>query len=110
MPHVVSQPEGAPKGPSGPRVTQPQNPQPTPSSISPEGRWMVYHARWQANLDLLPNKTFQTTSQGGGVWAFDGRNLTLKWAANKPAEILVLQADGTFYRMCPEGSFVMRKC
>ena len=110
MPHVIKPAESSPEAPKGPRMEKAQTPMPTPSTVGPIGRWMAYHARWQTNMDILGDGKFKTLNQGGGSWTFDGRNLMLKWASNRPRETLVLQPDGTFYRMCAEGSFVLRKC
>jgi hypothetical protein len=109
MPNI-NPPQGAQEPARGLKVVSAQNPMPMAAAIGPVGRWMAYHARWQANIDIQPDNTFKTTNQGAGKWSFDGKILTLKWASNRPPEALTLQPDGTFYRMCPEGSFVLRKC
>jgi hypothetical protein len=87
----------------------PQIPKPAASTVSPVGRWNAFHPTWQAPIDILASGTFTAASHGSGAWAFDGRYLTLTWAQNRPNEVLELQSDGTFYRMCPQGSFTLRR-
>jgi len=107
MPHVVNQPE-PPQEPKGPRVTSTQPMKAAPSSINPIGRWMSFHPVRQSAFDLNADGTF-SGGHASGSWTFDGRYLTLRWGMNRPPEVLELQGDGTFFRMCQDGSFTLRR-
>ena len=107
MPHVVKQPE-QPKEPKGPRLTGTQPMKAAPSSINPIGRWTAFHPICQGPFDIKDDGSFTSTGNTG-TWTFDGRYLTLRWGTNRPPEILELQGDGTFYRMCQDGSFTLRR-
>lgn len=108
MPHIVKKPKVVSE-PTGPRVLGASAPKAAPASISPIGRWHAFHSTWQSPIEIKVGGLFTAGGRGSGTWLYDGRYLTLTWSKNRPSEVLEIQGDGTFYRMCPEGSFTLRR-
>lgn len=108
MPYVVSQPQGSPKEPTGPRVPTPQASQPAPASFNPTGKWTVRHPDWAGTFTLHENNTFTDFSGEAGSWSFNGRILTLVFQ-KRPMGALEIQPDGTFFVMLPKGAFRLRR-